>query len=196
MKKRIAVMLAGMVIVNMLACTVQPVAVPPTPTTTATVLPAPTATATVLPTPTVVATPSPMPVVTDEQLAQQALIAFFDRLHRGDYASAVELFGGSYEAIIAYVPNVDPADYPALLQGMCNIHRCLKVRQVVSSLQWRDDYFLIGVQLEDPEGGVFTFGPCCGASLEEFPPRSVFEYLVMKRADHTFVVIGLPPYVP
>lgn len=184
MNRRIALMLAGMVIVNMLACTVQPVAVSPTPTATATVLPTPTATA------------SPVPVSTDEQLAQQALIEFFDRLHRGDYAAAVELFGGSYESIIAYVPNVDPADYPALLQGMCNIHRCLKVRQIVSSLQWRDDYFLIGVQLDDPEGGVFTFGPCCGASLEEFPPRSVFEYLVMKRADQTFVVIGLPPYVP
>ncbi len=183
MNRRIALMLAGMVIVNMLACTVQPVAVSPTPIATATVLPTPTATA------------SPVPVSTDEQLAQQALIEFFDRLHRGDYAAAVELFGGSYE-IIAYVPNVDPADYPALLQGMCNIHRCLKVRQIVSSLQWRDDYFLIGVQLDDPEGGVFTFGPCCGASLEEFPPRSVFEYLVMKRADQTFVVIGLPPYVP
>lgn len=181
MKKRIAVMLAAMVILNM-ACTAQPVVVPSTPT--ATVLPTPTATA------------SPAPVVTDEQRAQQALIEFFDRLHRGDYAAAVELFGGSYETIIAYVPNVDPADYPALLQGMCRIHQCLKVRQVVSSLQWRDDYFLIGVQLEDPEGGVFTFGPCCGASLEEFPPRSVFEYLVMKRDDATFVVIGLPPYVP
>ncbi|WP_156525310.1 hypothetical protein [Chloroflexus islandicus] len=184
MNKRIALMLAGIVIVNVLACTAQPVALPPTPTATATVLPTPTATA------------SPTPVVTDEQLAQQALIEFFDRLHRGDYAAAVELFGGSYESIIAYVPNVDPADYPALLQGMCNIHQCLKVKQIVSSLQWRDDYFLIGVQLEDPEGGVFTFGPCCGASLEEFPPRSVFEYLVMKRADQTFVVIGLPPYVP
>lgn len=181
MSKRIARMLAGVLILNM-ACTAQPVAVQPTPTATA--LPTPTATA------------SPTPVVTDEQLAQQALIEFFDRLHRGDYAAAVELFGGSYEAIIAYSPNIDPTDYPALLQGMCNVHRCLKVRQVVSSFQWSADYFLIGVQFEDPEGGVFTFGPCCGASLEEFPPQSVFEYLVMKRDDDTFAVIGLPPYVP
>lgn len=183
-KRVIGVVFAGIIIVSLLACAAQPVATPPTPAAQAT-------TTTVVP-----VTVSPPIAVTDEQVARQTLIEFFNRLHRGDYVAAAQLYGGSYDVLnSASSSSVNP---PTLLRQACTLNGfvCRRIKRVVASEQIDDETFLFKVEFLNPDGSTFVRGPCCGATVQEHPPQSVFEYHVRKVNGTTFMVMDLPVYVP
>ncbi len=71
-----------------------------------------------------------VPVNGDVEQAQQTLVAFFDSLNQGQYAEAVELYGGDYEVLTDNNPSLDPSDYVALWKNACTINgaQCLPVR--------------------------------------------------------------------
>lgn len=137
-----------------------------------------------------------VPPAEDPAAAEDALLAFFDRLHRGEYAAAAELFGGSYETLIGWNPEIDPQDHAALLENGCTINgvQCLNPLSVTLQTSSPQAYEFL-VEFEEDDGSLFTVGPCCGAD-ESTPPQTQFTYTVAADGDGGFLVEGLPPYLP
>lgn len=132
----------------------------------------------------------------ENQLAQRALTDYFIALNKGDYAAAVARYGGSYELLKEWNPDIDPQEYAALFERGCtqNGLQCLALR--TASLHQRSgDSFVFLVEFSNPDGSLFVRGPCCGASETEMPPVSQFSFTVVK-AEDKFLVQELPVYVP
>ncbi len=138
-----------------------------------------------------------VPVNGDVEQAQQTLVAFFDSLNQGQYAEAVELYGGDYEVLTDNNPSLDPSDYVALWKNACTINgaQCLPVRTATLERKVGDVCLFI-VEFSNPDGTLFVLGPCCGGSETDFPPVSQFEYRVQRTTDGKFVVLDLPIYIP
>ena len=137
---------------------------------------------------------SPSP---EEIKAVHALATFLRLLHDKNYADAVPLYGGEYEALQVFNPEIDPSDHVALWTWACEnqLLQCLAVRSAELSHQEGDTY-VFQVEFNNPDGSLFVLGPCCGANETEMPPASQFEYTVTKNAEGKFVVMNLPLYVP
>ena len=133
----------------------------------------------------------------DSEEAHAALINFFELLNNKRYAEAVPVYGGSYELMQTWNPDMDPTDHASLWQKACeqNGLQCLEVRTATLSGQ-EGSTFIFQVEFSNPDGTLFVRGPCCGASETEMPPQSQFEYSVTKSADGKFLVMDMPPYVP
>lgn len=128
---------------------------------------------------------------------QQVLFKFFELLNAGNYTEAAMLYGGSYETLQVWNPDVDPSDHAALWARGCgqNGLQCLLVRSAAFS-QMQGDTYIFQVKFSNPDDGLFVLGPCCGANETEMPPVSQFEYNVTGNADGKFLVMDMPPYVP
>ncbi|MHB1132097.1 MAG: hypothetical protein ACYC4L_06865 [Chloroflexota bacterium] len=129
--------------------------------------------------------------------AHRTLLSFFSALNRRDYVKAVTLYGGTYEPLREWNPALPADDYAALWRNACEINgvRCLQVGGVLDARQVAEGEFMFVVQFANEDGSVFVSGPCCGATPEQMPPRSEFEYTVKKTASG-YVVLGGPVYVP
>ena len=148
-------------------------------------------------TPQPINTPEPTSLPSTAEEAQQALISFFSLLNTKKYDEAVSLYGGSYEQLQIFNPEIDPKDHVALWSWVCEsrILQCLTVRTATfKNLQ--GDTYVFQVEFSNQDGSLFVLGPCCGANETEMPPVSQFEYKVTRNASGQFVVMDLPPYVP
>jgi hypothetical protein len=118
-------------------------------------------------------------------------------LNTGNYAEAAPLYGGEYEALRVFNPEIGPDDSVALWTWVCEnqLLRCLEVRSATLQEVVGDSY-LFQVEFNNPDGSLFVLGPCCGATETEMPPVSQFEFTVTRNADGRFVVLNTPPYVP
>ena len=128
----------------------------------------------------------------DSEQAEQALIAFFDFLNRGQYDEAVELYGGGYEILVDFNPALDPEDRPGLLKNGCEINglQCLTVLTAdFKEINAEGDYLFV-VQFKDADGKLFV------QQTPNVPPEFTFEYRVQKTSDGNFVVLDMPVYVP
>ncbi|MBN2387449.1 MAG: hypothetical protein JXB85_10540 [Anaerolineales bacterium] len=132
----------------------------------------------------------------EEVLANAALLDFFDALHQGDYAAADRLYGGSYETLRDWNPDLDPGDHAALWLAACtrNGLQCLPVRSANLQTQTGNTFIFI-VEFSALDGALFVLGPCCGADETEMPPQSTFEYTVTHH-NGQFWIMDLPVYVP
>ena len=139
---------------------------------------------------------SPVPE-NDPEEARTSLIEFMLLLNTKEYEQAAQLYGGSYELMQTWNPDIAPSDHVQLWEHACewNGLMCLEVRTATLREQ-QGDTFVFQVEFSNPDGSLFVQGPCCGASEEEMPPVSQFEYLVGKTAEGTYLVLTLPPYVP
>ncbi len=70
--------------------------------------------------------------ISDEDQALQTLTDFLSLLQSKEYESAELLFGGSYDMLIGYNPDLDPADHAALLERACEVNG-LKLFKVKNS---------------------------------------------------------------
>lgn len=140
-------------------------------------------------------TPTSLPSTAGEALA--VLTRYFDLLNAKEYAEADLLYGGDYEQMQIYSPDVDPSDHASLWTGACERAglQCLKVRTGVFELLQGDTY-VFQVEFSNADGSLFVLGPCCGADETEMPPVSQFEYRVARAGDGSFRVMDLPPYTP
>lgn len=139
-------------------------------------------------------TPNPQ----DIQSARQALLDYFDALNARDYPKAVALYGGDYQVLRDMNPLLEPDDYIGLFKNACTINGfvCdLKVRNLVWEIQLSGADFRFTLELENPDGSLFSLGPCCGGSPEEFPPLTQFDFRV-KKVEGKFLVQDLPVYIP
>ena len=129
--------------------------------------------------------------------ARSALIAYLAHLSEGQYAEAVQFFGGSTAELAYFNPEMDPNDPVALFEAACTINGfvCLPVLNVVDQAQVSAVDFKITVELQDRDGGPFVFGPCCGADPALEPPQTQFVYTVSK-VNGRFLVQETPLYVP
>lgn len=134
----------------------------------------------------------------DETAAAEALVTFFDLLQAGDYAEAAAHYGGSYEVLAGYNPNVDPEDVVTLWRNGCSINglNCLKVRSHKTDGRTEVGEWLFNVEFSTREGDLFVLGPCCGATEAEQPSASTFPIRVALQEDGRYRVIDLPPYAP
>ena len=129
--------------------------------------------------------------------AKNVLVNLLTRLHTKDYAEAVPLYGGEYEQLQVFNPEIDPNDKLALWTWVCDnqLLQCLEVRSVTFKEQVGDSY-IFQVEFNNADGSLFVLGACCGANETEMPPVSQFEFSVARTADGKFVVMNTPPYVP
>ena len=129
--------------------------------------------------------------------AHDVLVNFLSLLHAGKYTEAVPLYGGDYEALQVFNPQIDPANKVALWTWACDnkLLQCLEVRSATFKNLSGDSY-IFQVEFSNPDGSLFVLGPCCGATETEMPPVSQFEYTVSRNAEHRYVVMNPPPYVP
>lgn len=129
--------------------------------------------------------------------AEAALLDFLRFLNTGRYEDAVPLYGGEYEALQVFNPEIDPFDRVALWKWVCEkkLLQCLEVRSAALQHQEGDTY-VFQVEFNNLDGTLFVLGPCCGADETEMPPESRFEFSVTKNAEGRFVVLNTPPYVP
>ncbi|MEJ2706550.1 MAG: hypothetical protein P8074_02940 [Anaerolineales bacterium] len=131
-------------------------------------------------------------------LARQALLDYFTALNQGDYLQAVELYGGSYELLADYNPDIPAEEHAQYFQAACryNGFMCfLPLREIVAQEQVAADEFHFAVEFNNPDGTRFELGPCCGADPNSQPPVSQFGYTVVYREDG-YRVMELPVYVP
>ncbi|HSJ86899.1 MAG TPA: hypothetical protein VK909_06785 [Anaerolineales bacterium] len=129
--------------------------------------------------------------------ANNTLINFLTLLHTKNYTDAVPLFGGDYEQLQVFNPDIDANDHLALWTWACDhqLLQCLEVRSTTFKQQVGDSY-IFQVEFNNPDGSRFVLGPCCGANETEMPPVSQFEFTVIRNADGKFQVMNMPPYVP
>jgi hypothetical protein len=127
--------------------------------------------------------------------ARDSLQAFFGALYVGRYADAARLYGGSYEALIAWNLDVSPSDHATLLERGCthNGLQCLRLKRIVAEQAVSDNEFRFVVEFLNDDGSLFELGPCCGASSGKITTR--FPYLV-RRVSGEYLVQDLPVYVP
>jgi hypothetical protein len=148
----------------------------------------------IVPTPT---QPSPTSLPSTASEAQEVLIDFLTLLHTKNYAEAVPLYGGEYEQLQVFNPEIDPNDHLALWTWVCDNQQlqCLGVRSATFQKLVGDEY-VFRVEFNNPDGSLFVLGPCCGANETEVPPISQFEFTVARNSEGKFVVLNTPPYVP
>lgn len=129
--------------------------------------------------------------------AQEVLANFLALLHTKQYADAVALYAGDYEQLRVFSPEINPADHAALWAWACDqrLLQCLEVRST-SFKELRGDSYIFQVEFNNPDGSLFVLGPCCGATETEMPPVAQFDFTVSRDANHRFVVMNTPPYVP
>jgi hypothetical protein len=140
-------------------------------------------------------TQTSLPSTADE--AHDVLLDFLTLLYTKNYAEAIPLYGGEYEQLQVFNPDIDPNDYSTLWMWACDhqLLQCLEVRSA-SFKELRGDSYVFQVEFNNSDGTLFVLGPCCGANETEMPPVSQFEYTVSRNAEHKFVVMNTPPYMP
>ncbi|MHB1132750.1 MAG: zf-HC2 domain-containing protein [Chloroflexota bacterium] len=129
--------------------------------------------------------------------AQDALVKFFSALHARHYEEAAAYYGGGYEWLHEWNPSLPADDYAALWRHGCEVNglKCLQVRAVLGAEQVSENEFKFVVQFSNEDTSLFVIGPCCGATPEQMPPRTEFNYIVI-RTEGRYVVQGTPVYVP
>jgi hypothetical protein len=89
--------------------------------------------------------------------AQHVLIDFLTLLHTKNYAEANLLYGGEYESLQVFNPEIDPNDHMALWTWVCEnkLLLCLEVRSAELTHQEGDTY-VFQVEFTNPDGSQFV----------------------------------------
>jgi hypothetical protein len=135
------------------------------------------------------------PAPTRLDRARDALRAYFGALYAGRYADAARLYGGSYEILAGWNPDVSASDHVALLERGCgqNGLQCLRLKRIVGETAISASEFHFVVEFLNDDGTTFKLGPCCGDTSG--PTITRFEDTV-KKIGAAYLVQDLPVYVP
>jgi hypothetical protein len=134
------------------------------------------------------------PSALEAEQAEHALERFFVALVRGYYTEAVDLYGGSYETLISYSPDIDPQDHELLWEYGCKTSgiQCMPVRVVEVEKKPFSKEFIFTVEFHSPEEGmVYRYGGTSGSYAEHR-----FEYHVIRGSDGKYRVMDMPVYAP
>lgn len=133
-----------------------------------------------------------------EAQARSAVIDFYNALNQGEYQKAAGQYGGPYDDLQYFNPDIYPSDKTSLLQAGCEFNgiMCLQVLDVLLVQENESREFVYEVSFSNPDGSLFVLGPCCGATEEEMPPLSKFTVHVVCEDEGACLVLDLPPFVP
>ncbi|WKZ41796.1 MAG: hypothetical protein QY328_07060 [Anaerolineales bacterium] len=126
--------------------------------------------------------------------AEATLRTFFSALANGQYAEAVMVYGGEYELLAGWNPDLSPTDHASLWQRGCEQNGlvCMEVMDVVNAVE-TESGFEFTVTFKTKDGELFEFTGCCGETL----PEPITEYAISVQKDGDgYKVLSLPPYVP
>lgn len=142
----------------------------------------------------------PLPDQTPPVTAQSHMdiINFFVYLNHGKYEEAVKLYGGEYETLIYFNPDLDPEDKVGLLKRGCeqNGLQCLQLYSADLIARPSETEFVYTVTYRSSDGSQFVLGPCCGADETQMPPTKEFAVRVICGEQYPCQILDLPPYVP
>lgn len=131
-------------------------------------------------------------------VAQNTMIQYFADLNNAEYEHAALSYGGSYEILQAYNPDIDPSEHASLLRTGCerNGLQCMQIMSIEKTTQVDSLTYQYHVSFRSADGGQFVLGPCCGATKTEMPPVRYFDITVSCTDEAVCRVMELPPYVP
>jgi hypothetical protein len=130
------------------------------------------------------------------QEAFQTLSMYLDHLSSGRFDQAAQLLDGDIEGL--FIDSDHPRnDIAGLIKEQCTVrgYICLNLRKVVYADTITQDSFRFIIELENRDGSLFSFGPCCGADPEIEPPQTQFEFWVVNK-NGKYLVHTPPLYVP
>jgi len=132
-----------------------------------------------------------------QEQAQAALQTFFDELAQGQYEAASSLYGGSYETLVSFNPDLNPDDYAGLWKMGCEVNglKCLTIQIATFNEVTAKGEYIFTVEFNDLAGNLFVLDACCGENPAT-PPQFQFEYRVVEGGDGQFRVLDMPVYVP
>lgn len=138
---------------------------------------------------------SPAEQESEADKAKTAMQTFFSALANGQYAEAVTLYGGEYELLAGWNPDLTPTDYTALWQRGCEQNGlvCMEVMDVVTAAE-TESGFEFTVTFKTKDGELFEFTGCCGKTLPE--PITEYEIAARRDGNGNYQVLSMPPYVP
>jgi hypothetical protein len=133
----------------------------------------------------------------DSEKARAVLTTFFRALKDGNYDKAVQLYGGSYEILAAFNPDLSPDDHATLWKNGCQINglKCLDIHAATFNEITASGEFIFTVEFITPDENLFVLDACCGENPST-PAQFQFEYRVVKGRDGEFRVIDMPVYLP
>ena len=129
--------------------------------------------------------------------AHQALQVFFERLAGGEYEAAVAQYGGNYETLVSFNPDLDPDDHAALWQSGCKVNglQCLTIHAATFTELSDAGEYIFTIEFNAHDGSLFILDACCGGNPTK-PPQSQFEFRVAEGGDGQFRVVDMPVYIP
>ncbi len=129
-----------------------------------------------------------------ETEAREVLIQFYKLLNLGEYLKAQELYGGSYQILRDWYPDVGADDFTELWHRGCWGFQCLQIREVVSQVKLDGYGYRFVVKFSTDKGELYVVAPCCDAPAEA-PRESLFTQEV-HNIESRWQVVGYPPYEP
>jgi hypothetical protein len=129
--------------------------------------------------------------------ARDALLSFFALLHEQRYAEAAALYGGDYDVLRGWNPELPPDDTVALWAAGCgrNGLECMRVAEVVDQERPAPGEYRLTLRFIGRDGSQFVMGPCCGETEETMPSIRDFPFRVHQHGDR-YLVQDLPIYLP
>lgn len=142
--------------------------------------------------------PLPGQTAPPESQAKIDLTNFFVYLNHGKFEQAAALYGGSYEELVYFNPDVDTQDKAGLLKNACEVNGfpCLQLYSYDLLEKTVEGVYVFSVSFRNADGSQFVLGPCCGADETQMPPVSAFTVRVRCGETYPCQVLDLPPYVP
>jgi hypothetical protein len=133
----------------------------------------------------------------DIESARQSLLSFFSLLHERQFDQAINYYGGDYDDLRYLNPDIPPSYRDTLLHQACTVngYMCMNVKSILKEEQLDAETFRFTIEFQNDDGTVFILGPCCGATEEEMPPRSEFDYTVTFQ-EGQYQVMELPVFIP
>ena len=126
--------------------------------------------------------------------ARDALRGYFGALYAGRYADAVRLYGGTYEILAGWNPDLPARDQARLFERGCtqNGLQCLRLKRIAVERAVSSGEFHFTVEFLNDDGTLFERGPCCGATTSKTISQFAF---TVKKVGGAYLVQDLPVYV-
>jgi hypothetical protein len=134
------------------------------------------------------------PTPTRLDYARDALRAYVGALYAGRYADAAKLYGGRYETLIGWNPDVAAGDRVKLLERGCeqNGLQCLRLKRIVGETAISASEFRFTVEFLNGDGTTFGLKPCCGGIAK----RAIIQFdFTVEKVGAAYLVQELPVYV-
>ncbi len=139
----------------------------------------------------------------EKEQAQETLLNFFNYVASDDFKNAVKIFYPldendkyNWDMITQYRdPEKQNSSKEEELAYYCSaVGTCLRAELLGFGKRAENDY-IFTIQFREKDGSKYIFGPCCGATEEDEPSRTQFEYEV-KKIDGDYKVVTPPLYRP